>query len=55
MSPLRTSKTRLLWRRTLSATAVGVPLLLGARYFMAEAQEKRKLRLAVDGIGRFGR
>ncbi|XP_050000873.1 uncharacterized aarF domain-containing protein kinase 5 isoform X4 [Alexandromys fortis] len=54
-SPLpRTSKTRLLWRRTLSATAVGVPLLLGARYFMAEAQEKRKLRLAVDGIGRFG-
>ncbi|XP_075815782.1 putative aarF domain-containing protein kinase 5 [Microtus pennsylvanicus] len=55
-SPLpRTSRTRLLWRRTLSATAVGVPLLLGARYFMAEAQEKRKLRLAVDGIGRFGR
>ncbi|XP_005354175.1 uncharacterized aarF domain-containing protein kinase 5 isoform X2 [Microtus ochrogaster] len=55
-SPLpRTSRTRLLWRRTLSATAVGVPLLLGARYFMAEAQEKRKLRLAVDGLGRFGR
>ncbi|KAH0518803.1 putative aarF domain-containing protein kinase 5 [Microtus ochrogaster] len=51
----RTSRTRLLWRRTLSATAVGVPLLLGARYFMAEAQEKRKLRLAVDGLGRFGR
>ncbi|KAK7801228.1 hypothetical protein U0070_015405, partial [Myodes glareolus] len=34
---------------------VGVPLLLGARYFVAEAQEKRKLRLVVDGIGRFGR
>ncbi|XP_041528245.1 uncharacterized aarF domain-containing protein kinase 5 [Microtus oregoni] len=55
-SPLpRTTRTRLLWRRTLSATVVGVPLLLGARYFVAEAQEKRKLRLAVDGIGRFGR
>lgn len=55
-SPLpRTSRTRLLWRRTLSATAVGVPLLLGGRYFLAEAQEKRKLRLVVDGIGRFGR
>lgn len=55
MSPPRTSRTRLLWRRTLSATAVGVPLLLGGRYFVAEAQEKRKLRLVVDGIGRFGR
>ncbi|XP_059102899.1 uncharacterized aarF domain-containing protein kinase 5 isoform X2 [Peromyscus eremicus] len=55
-SPLaRTSRTRLLWRRALSVTIVGVPLLLGARYFMAEAQEKRKIRLAVDGIGRFGR
>ncbi|XP_028726796.1 uncharacterized aarF domain-containing protein kinase 5 isoform X2 [Peromyscus leucopus] len=55
-SPLaRTSRTRLLLKRALSVTAVGVPLLLGARYFMAEAQEKRKIRLAVDGIGRFGR
>ncbi|XP_052604104.1 uncharacterized aarF domain-containing protein kinase 5 isoform X1 [Peromyscus californicus insignis] len=55
-SPLaRTSRTRLLWKRTLSVTIVGVPLLLGTRYFMAEAQEKRKIRLAVDGIGRFGR
>ncbi|XP_060245188.1 uncharacterized aarF domain-containing protein kinase 5 isoform X3 [Meriones unguiculatus] len=55
-SPLaRTSRTRMLWRRALSATVVGAPLLLGARYFMAEAHEKRKLRLALDGIGRFGR
>ncbi|XP_008832641.1 uncharacterized aarF domain-containing protein kinase 5 isoform X1 [Nannospalax galili] len=51
----RTSRIRLLWRRALSVTMVGVPLLLGARYFTAEAQEKRKLRLAIDGIGRFGR
>ncbi|KAL6081279.1 hypothetical protein STEG23_037560 [Scotinomys teguina] len=51
----RTSRTRLLWRRALPATIVGVPLLFGARYFMAEAQEKRKLRLAIDGFGRFGR
>ncbi|XP_051015777.1 uncharacterized aarF domain-containing protein kinase 5 isoform X2 [Acomys russatus] len=55
-SPLtRTPRTRLLWRRAVSATIVGVPLLLGARYFMAEPQEKRKLWLAIDGIGRFGR
>lgn len=30
-------------------------MLLGGRYFVAESQEKRKLRLVVDGIGRFGR
>lgn len=51
----RTSRTRLLWRRTFSATVVGTPFLFGAHYFMAEASERRKLRLAIDGIGRFGR
>lgn len=51
----RTSRTRLLWGRTLSATVVGTPFLLGAHYFTLEASERRKLRLAVDGIGRFGR
>lgn len=30
-------------------------MLLGGRYFVAEAQEERKLRLVVDGVGRFGR
>jgi aarF domain-containing kinase len=53
--PLRVSRPTLLWRRVLPITVVGVPLLLGVRYFTAEAQEKKKLRLAVDGLGRFGR
>lgn len=44
-----------LWRKVLSATAVGVPLLLGARYFTAEPQEKRRMRLVADGAGRFCR
>ncbi|XP_032112164.1 uncharacterized aarF domain-containing protein kinase 5 isoform X6 [Sapajus apella] len=44
-----------LWRKVLSTTVVGVPLLLGARYVMAEAREKRRMRLVVDGMGRFGR
>ncbi|XP_077703823.1 putative aarF domain-containing protein kinase 5 isoform X1 [Canis aureus] len=44
-----------LWRKVLSATAMGVPLLLGARYLTAEPQEKRKMRLVVDGVGRFSR
>ncbi|XP_045633290.1 uncharacterized aarF domain-containing protein kinase 5 isoform X2 [Ursus americanus] len=44
-----------LWRKVLSAAVLGVPLLLGARYFTAEPQEKRRMRLVVDGVGRFGR
>ncbi|XP_034372025.1 putative aarF domain-containing protein kinase 5 isoform X1 [Arvicanthis niloticus] len=51
----RSSRTRLLWGRILSATVVGTPFLLGAHYFLAEPSERRKLRLAVDGIWRFGR
>ncbi|XP_053064574.1 uncharacterized aarF domain-containing protein kinase 5 isoform X3 [Acinonyx jubatus] len=34
---------------------MGVPLLLGIRYFTAEPQEKRRMRLVVDGVGRFSR
>nr|XP_031546320.1 uncharacterized aarF domain-containing protein kinase 5 isoform X7 [Vicugna pacos] len=44
-----------LWKKAFSATAVGVPLLLGVRYFTAEPQERRRMRLTVDGIGRFSR
>uniref|UniRef100_A0A8C9APW2 ABC1 atypical kinase-like domain-containing protein n=1 Tax=Prolemur simus TaxID=1328070 RepID=A0A8C9APW2_PROSS len=53
--PSRSSRPTPLWRKALSATVVGVPLLLGVRYFTAEAQEKRRMRLMVDSIGRFGR
>ncbi|KAF3822846.1 hypothetical protein GH733_008220 [Mirounga leonina] len=48
-------RSRPLWRKALSATVLGVPLLLGARYFTAEPQEKRRMRLVVDGVGRFSR
>ncbi|XP_049488701.1 uncharacterized aarF domain-containing protein kinase 5 isoform X3 [Panthera uncia] len=48
-------RPRPLWRKALSATVVGVPLLLGIRYFTAEPQEKRRMRLLVDGVGRFSR
>ncbi|XP_048658306.1 uncharacterized aarF domain-containing protein kinase 5 isoform X4 [Marmota marmota marmota] len=50
----RSSSPSSLWKRTLSTTVLGVPLLLGIRYFTAEAREKRKMRLVVDGFGRFG-
>ncbi|GAB5584338.1 uncharacterized aarF domain-containing protein kinase 5 isoform X1 [Prionailurus iriomotensis] len=48
-------RPRPLWRKALSATGMGVPLLLGIRYFTAEPQEKRRMRLVVDGVGRFSR
>lgn len=44
-----------LWRKALSAAALGAPLLLGVRYLTAGAQERRRMRLVVDGIGRFSR
>ncbi|KAM5313314.1 putative aarF domain-containing protein kinase 5 isoform 3-T3 [Glossophaga mutica] len=49
------SRPQPLWKKVLSATALGLPLLIGVRYFTAEPQEKRRMRLMVDGIGRFGR
>uniref|UniRef100_E9PLF3 AarF domain containing kinase 5 n=1 Tax=Homo sapiens TaxID=9606 RepID=E9PLF3_HUMAN len=53
--PPRFSSPTPLWRKVLSTAVVGAPLLLGARYVMAEAREKRRMRLVVDGMGRFGR
>ncbi|KAB0396464.1 hypothetical protein E2I00_012108, partial [Balaenoptera physalus] len=44
-----------LWKKALSATVLGVPLLFGARYLTAEPQERRRMRLMVDGVGRFSR
>ncbi|XP_054446600.1 uncharacterized aarF domain-containing protein kinase 5 [Pteronotus mesoamericanus] len=44
-----------LWKKVLSATALGLPVLLGVRYSVAEPQERRRMRLMVDGVGRFGR
>ncbi|EPQ07039.1 Putative aarF domain-containing protein kinase 5 [Myotis brandtii] len=44
-----------LWKKVLTSTAVGLPLLLGVRYLTAEPQERRKMRLMVDGVTRFGR
>ncbi|KAM9050284.1 putative aarF domain-containing protein kinase 5 isoform 2-T2 [Megaptera novaeangliae] len=47
------SRPQALWKKALSATVLGVPLLFGARYLTAEPQERRRMRLVVDGVGRF--
>ncbi|XP_036607975.1 uncharacterized aarF domain-containing protein kinase 5 isoform X1 [Trichosurus vulpecula] len=56
-SSLPASRTvpRPLWKKAVSVMVVGVPLLFGFRYAVANKREKRKMRLLVDGIGRFGR
>ncbi|XP_027713609.1 uncharacterized aarF domain-containing protein kinase 5 isoform X3 [Vombatus ursinus] len=46
---------RPLWKKAISAVVVGVPLLFGLRYAVANKRERRKMRLLADGIGRFGR
>ncbi|XP_027621769.1 uncharacterized aarF domain-containing protein kinase 5 isoform X2 [Tupaia chinensis] len=51
--PMRSSRP--LWKKALAVTVLGGPLFLGLRYFMAEARDRRKTRLLVEGIGRFGR
>lgn len=53
--PCRFLGSKPLWMKVLSATALGMPLLLGIRYALAEPQDKRRLRLVVEGVGRFGR
>ncbi|XP_074119322.1 putative aarF domain-containing protein kinase 5 [Sminthopsis crassicaudata] len=54
---LPTSPTvpRPLWKKAISIVVVGVPLLFGLRYVVADKRERRKMRLLADGIGRFGR
>ncbi|CAM5107386.1 unnamed protein product [Natator depressus] len=44
----------LLWKALL-AVGLGLPLAAGTRYGLADAQERRKMRLLVEGVGRFGR
>ncbi|XP_075405218.1 putative aarF domain-containing protein kinase 5 isoform X2 [Tenrec ecaudatus] len=44
-----------LWKKATAATVVAVPLLLGAHYLTAETQEKRRVRLVMEGVGRFSR
>ncbi|CAM4492290.1 unnamed protein product [Lepidochelys olivacea] len=44
----------LLWKALLAA-GLGLPLAAGTHYGLADAQERRKMRLLVEGVGRFGR
>ncbi|KAH0617369.1 hypothetical protein JD844_015454 [Phrynosoma platyrhinos] len=51
----RSHEQRGLVKKVFLGAAVGLPLAAGIRYVMADKQERRKMRLLVDGIGRFVR
>lgn len=55
LCPSRPLGSQPLWKKVLTSTAVGLPLLLGVRYLTAEPQERRRMRLMVDGVTRFVR
>lgn len=44
-----------LLRKGLLVAGLGLPLAAWIRYGLADAQEQRKMRLLVEGVGRFGR
>ncbi|XP_026156012.1 putative aarF domain-containing protein kinase 5 isoform X1 [Mastacembelus armatus] len=52
---LREGKRRgLLWK-TLVGISVGVPVVVGVQYAVSEPSERRKMRIVVEGFGRFCR
>ncbi|XP_053190349.1 uncharacterized aarF domain-containing protein kinase 5 isoform X1 [Scomber japonicus] len=54
-SSLREGKRRgLLWK-TLVGVTVGVPVAVGVRYAVSEPRERRKMRIVIEGFGRFCR
>jgi len=44
----------LLWK-TLVGLSVGVPVALGVQYAVSDPREKRKMRIVIEGFGRFCR
>ncbi|KAL4629933.1 putative aarF domain-containing protein kinase 5 isoform X1 [Arapaima gigas] len=51
----RRAKTRSLLKKMLLGVSVGVPLVVGVRYTVSEPRERRKMKILVEGIGRFCR
>lgn len=44
----------LFWKMFLGV-AVGVPVVVGVQYALAEPRERRKMKILVKGVGRFCR
>ncbi|XP_056154749.1 uncharacterized aarF domain-containing protein kinase 5 isoform X2 [Lampris incognitus] len=55
LSSLRERRSRgLLWKAFLGVS-VGVPVVVGVQYTVSEPRERRKMRIVIEGFGRFCR
>ncbi|XP_072227061.1 uncharacterized aarF domain-containing protein kinase 5 [Leuresthes tenuis] len=54
-SSLREGKRRGLFWKTLVGLSVGVPVAVGVQYAVSDPREKRKMRIVIEGFGRFCR
>ncbi|XP_067364005.1 uncharacterized aarF domain-containing protein kinase 5 isoform X2 [Channa argus] len=54
-SSIRESKHRGVLRKTLAAVSVGLPVSVAVWYAASEPREKRKMRIVIEGFGRFCR
>lgn len=53
--PSREGKRRgLLWK-TFVGISVGVPVTVAAQYAISDPRERRKMRIVIEGFGRFFR
>ncbi|XP_067824943.1 uncharacterized aarF domain-containing protein kinase 5 isoform X1 [Heptranchias perlo] len=53
--PMSYVQRRGLYKKLLIGAVLGVPLAVGAKFCMSGARERRKMRILVEGIGRFYR
>ncbi|CAI5778833.1 Hypothetical predicted protein [Podarcis lilfordi] len=53
--PSSSRRQRGLLKKAFLGLSVGLPLAAGIRYWMAETPERRRMRLLVEGLGRFTR
>ncbi|XP_018582686.1 putative aarF domain-containing protein kinase 5 isoform X1 [Scleropages formosus] len=52
---LHRGKSRDLLKMMLLGASVGVPLVVGVRFAVSEPRERRKMKILLEGIGRFSR
>ncbi|XP_062342831.1 uncharacterized aarF domain-containing protein kinase 5 isoform X1 [Osmerus eperlanus] len=51
----RAGKSRGLLKKTFLGVAIGVPVVVGLQYSVSEPRERRRLKILIEGVGRFCR
>ncbi|XP_021178865.2 uncharacterized aarF domain-containing protein kinase 5 isoform X1 [Fundulus heteroclitus] len=55
LSPIRAGKHRALFWKTLLGLSVSFPLAAGAKYAVSDRRQRRRMRIVIEGFGRFCR